>query len=164
MNIELRRTTFTKTSTEGELYIDGAFECFTLEPPVKASGKPRAIPVGSYPVTLGISPRFGRVMPHVNDVPDFEGVLFHYGSFPKDTLACILVGDRKGIDMIWESRREFFDRLMPKLKGINETGATLAIVGTPEAPQIAQATNSTIPDAPKQKAAKKTKGDTSNAV
>src|SRR5689334_1352299 len=89
MNLQLLRQQFTTDSTIGSLYIDGEFECFTLEDTVRAPGikiaGATAIPSGTYEVTIDLSARFGRMMPHVLDVPMFKGIRIHPGNTAKDT-------------------------------------------------------------------------------
>lgn len=100
----------------GELLIDGQHECWTLEPPYgPASVKPRAIPAGSYPLTVRFSLEHQRLLPHVEDVPGFEEVEIHVGNFPKDTKGCTLVGTVQGKDFILRSAEEF-ERLFQKIQ------------------------------------------------
>ena len=111
MNLKLIRQIFTDTSTIGSLYIDGVFECFTLEdtvrkPGIKISGA-TAIPYGSYEVIIDYSNRFARNMPHVLNVPMFEGIRIHSGNTSSDTEGCILLGASKGKDIIYESKSAF---------------------------------------------------------
>lgn len=118
MQMRLTRTVFSPKSTRGELSVDGAFECFTLEdvvrpPNVKVKGA-TAIPAGTYQVIIDVSARFGRLMPHLLLVPNFSGVRIHAGNTDKDTEGCILVGRRHGDDWIGESRLAF-DALYMKL-------------------------------------------------
>ena len=92
-------------STEGELYIDGVFSGYTLEPPrLEPPAKPRAIPPGNYILTWAFSPKHNRFVPLVENVPDFEGIEIHIGNYPKDTLGCLLVGEVRGQDMIQKSK------------------------------------------------------------
>jgi len=114
MVINLERFSFSPNSTIGRLAIvDGdyaGYQCYTLEPQnINQSVKPRAIPLGTYAVVLRTSPRFGRLMPHLENVPDFDGVMIHWGNFPRDTEGCILVGETLGPqpDFIGESRAAF---------------------------------------------------------
>lgn len=96
MELDLQRDIKTDAVTLGSLSIDGAFECFTLEDPVRPEGVKihgeTAIPAGRYRVILTQSPRFGRVLPLLLEVPGFEGVRIHPGNDTGDTEGCILVG------------------------------------------------------------------------
>ena len=49
------------------------------------------IPAGTYPLDLTWSPRFKKLMPEVQDVPDREGIRIHLGSIPEHSQGCILV-------------------------------------------------------------------------
>ena len=64
--------------------------CDTLEPPARCA-HPR-IPDGNYSFVMRRSPKFGRVLPRLVDVPLRSGILIHAGNTVKDTLGCILVG------------------------------------------------------------------------
>lgn len=88
----------------GELFINGVWECHTLEDvcreklgcPVgewKVPGK-TAIPHGTYEITLEESPRFGPQTITVNDVPGFSKIRIHAGNTADDTEGCILVGEQ----------------------------------------------------------------------
>lgn len=90
--------------TIGHLYID--YEngethlfCDTLEdkvriPFIKVKGE-TAIPAGKYIMVLDFSVRFQREMPHILDVPGFEGIRIHKGNTIEDTEGCILLGQNK---------------------------------------------------------------------
>jgi hypothetical protein len=122
MNMLVRRRWSDPKSVMGEIFLDGKFECYTLEPPFKTDGsKPRAIPAGTYQLTVRFSPKFQRLMPHVENVPDFNGVLIHWGNFPKDTEGCTLVGFMHGQDFVGHSRDEF-DKLFDQLCSACEAG------------------------------------------
>lgn len=103
MEITVRRIYKGSKYTIGKMYIDGKYFCDTLEPPVRRS-KPRAIPVGRYKVIVNHSNRFNKDLPLLLDVPGFEGVRIHSGSYPEDTLGCILVGQNKVKGMLINSR------------------------------------------------------------
>jgi Family of unknown function (DUF5675) len=117
MELQVNRTDFTDNSTIGELSANGQFECYTLEDkvrPVKMAGK-TAIPPGRYEVIINFSQRFGRELPLLLNVPDFEGVRIHPGNTNEDTEGCILVGETKRTNFVGDSKPAF-ERLFPKLK------------------------------------------------
>ena len=121
MELQVKRTDFTDNSTIGELSVNGQFECYTLEDkvrPVKIAGK-TAIPAGRYEVIIDFSQRFGRLLPLLLNVPDFEGVRIHPGNAAADTEGCILVGEEKSQDFVGQSRAAF-DRLFAKLSAAAE--------------------------------------------
>jgi len=118
MLIEVKRFEFKDTHTLGKLYINGSYECFTLEDAVrngtKVLGK-TAIPIGTYKLIIDASVRFKQDMPHILDVPDFTGVRIHAGNTSADTDGCILLGSTwAGKDFIGNSKiayKKFFDKL-----------------------------------------------------
>lgn len=103
--------------TIGKLYIDGEYFCDTMEPPYRKE-KPRAIPTGQYKVIVNYSNRFKRQLPLLLNVEGFEGIRIHNGSYPKDTLGCILVGLNKIKGMLTESRITL-NKLLERLKDTN---------------------------------------------
>lgn len=118
MELLLVREPSSDEATLGVLFVDGAFECFTLEDvvrPVKVKGA-TAIPAGRYRVRVTFSPRFRRLLPLVEDVPGFEGIRFHAGNSAADTEGCILPGTGRMGDRVVGSRVAF-DALMGKLRG-----------------------------------------------
>ena len=118
MLIEVKRFEFKDTHTVGKLYINGSYECFTLEDAVrngtKVIGK-TAIPIGTYKLIIDASTRFKQDMPHILDVPDFTGVRIHAGNTSADTDGCILLGSSwAGKNFIGNSKiayKKFFDKL-----------------------------------------------------
>jgi hypothetical protein len=129
MDIKIRRFEFGTTYTIGKMYIDGVYHCFTLEDKVRPAGEKvngqTAIPYGSYPVIIDHSNRFNRDLPHVLNVPGFEGIRIHTGNTDADTEGCILVGSTwAGKDFVGNSKIAF-DPLFEKL--IVAKGATLTI-------------------------------------
>ena len=97
MKLELVRHYLGEKYTIGKLSIDSKYFCDTLEDavrPIKIYGK-TAIPFGAYKIILNESPRFGRVLPRLLNVPKFDGVLIHRGNTAEDTAGCILVGENK---------------------------------------------------------------------
>lgn len=138
MNFAVKRRWPESQSLMGQFMIDNFHECYTLEPPVKTDGsKPRAIPAGTYPLTIRFSPRFNRLMPHVENVPDFAGVLIHWGNFPKDTEGCTLVGSIQGTNFVGHSREEF-DLLFEKIDKAFDAGPQTIIYIDPEPLDMAE--------------------------
>jgi hypothetical protein len=75
-----------------------------------------AIPAGNYKVVIDYSPRFKRELPHILNVPGFEGVRIHPGNTSEDTEGCILVGKTwAGTNFIGQSRKAF-EELFAKMK------------------------------------------------
>lgn len=115
----LQRKIFTDHSTIGDLYLDGEFQCETLEDTIrnqKIDGM-TAIPAGEYEVIIRASQRYGRPMPYLLKVPFFEGIMIHTGNSDKDVRGCIAVGqyDPNQKDFISTSRHTF-DELFPKIE------------------------------------------------
>lgn len=120
MELKLKRIALRDTYTIGKLYINGIYECDTLEDRVrdlnkdgdlndvgegKVYGK-TAIPYGRYKITLKVkSPKFSKykfykdvcdgLLPRLLDVKHFDGILIHVADGYKgaDLLSgCIGVG------------------------------------------------------------------------
>ena len=118
MNIKVRRFEFGTTYTIGKLYIDDVYQCFTLEDKVRDGEKidgQTAIPYGTYSVVIDHSNRFNRDMPHILNVPGFEGIRIHSGNTSADTEGCLLLGTTwAGKDFVGNSKLafdQFFDKL-----------------------------------------------------
>lgn len=128
MILRLNRLEFGETYTIGELYVDGKWECYTLEDKVRPAGEKvygqTAIPVGQYKVIVNVSNRFKRLLPLLLDVPQFEGVRIHPGNRPEDTEGCILVGRKKDNGTILESRLAFTP-LLEKIKAACDSKDTV---------------------------------------
>ena len=97
MKLILKRSENIGKACTGDLYIDGVFFCHTLEDEVRGIGikvqDKTAIPEGVYKVIVNLSPKFGKMMPRLLEVPLFTGILIHSGNSVIDTCGCILVGD-----------------------------------------------------------------------
>jgi len=106
VNLELERFGYGKDSTLGRLFVDGEFECFTLEDErreVKVYGE-TCIPTGTFEILLrkeggkhkdylDLFPELHKGMLWLQDVPDFEWVYIHIGNYESQTLGCPLVGN-----------------------------------------------------------------------
>ena len=131
MKLKLVRKTGTAEFTEGKLYVDEVFECYTVEDAVRAVKvqNKTAIPKGIYPVTITMSNRFKKNLPLLAGVPDFTGVRIHAGNSSKDTEGCIIVGsinDREDDDWVSGSKVAM-DRLQPKIAKALKAGKTVTI-------------------------------------
>lgn len=109
MKLVVKRKAFLNDCTTGELHIDGKFFCYTLEDTVrdKKIDKITAIPYGKYKLILDFSNRFQKIMPHVLDVPGFEGIRIHPGNSATDTEGCLLLGNKLGKGFVGNSRDAF---------------------------------------------------------
>jgi len=107
LELELvRNEEFTKGYTAGRLYLVGDPWLYTLEDEVReVTGSPvnewkipkvTAIPRGRYRIVLTRSPRFGRVLPEVLNVPGYVAVRMHRGNKADHTEGCVLVGKADG--------------------------------------------------------------------
>ncbi len=123
MTLTIKRIRQYPTSTLGELYVAGNFQCYTLEDTVRTGQKVpgnTAIPTDSYSLVVDLSQRFGRMMPHLLNVPDFEGIRIHCGNTDKDTEGCILVGQGYNQDGTLQESRLAFDPLFTILSQCQE--------------------------------------------
>jgi hypothetical protein len=117
MNLTLIRKYPAADCIVGELFIDGKFECFTLEDierPLKIAGV-TAIPRGHYEIVITYSARFKKPLPLLLNVPNFDGVRIHTGNTALNTEGCILVGKSKTENSVLQSR-DAFNALFPKLQ------------------------------------------------
>lgn len=125
MHLQVRRIWFTEISTIGKLFLDGNFFCYTLEDKVRADGMKvkgkTAIPSGTYEIVIDHSNRFQKQMPHILNVPMFEGIRIHSGNTSFDTEGCILLGENHSTDFVGDSRVAF-SKFFPKLEEGLKTG------------------------------------------
>lgn len=96
MKLTLVRRWFGPDKTIGKLYINGFFRYYVLEDLVRPDGEKKiygqtAIPYGKYPVTVSHSPKLGRELPLVENVPNFSGIRIHAGKDEKWTEGCLLI-------------------------------------------------------------------------
>lgn len=110
MRITVDRQWKKDSYTIGRMSIDGMPFCNTLEDKVRDLKKESkvfgrtAIPTGTYRVTMTYSPKFKRVMPLINAVPQFEAIRIHPGNKAEDTEGCILVGKNTIVGGLTNSR------------------------------------------------------------
>ena len=106
MKLQVVRTQFGKDATNGLLFIDGVFECYTLEDQYQAVKvmHETCIPEGTYDIkfrkTGGFHARYSERyknahygMLHIQDVPGFTYILIHTGNTDEHTSGCLIVGE-----------------------------------------------------------------------
>lgn len=132
MELKLVRDKTSGNSTTGKLYVNGVFECYTLEDEVRDKKLPgiTAIGTGKYKVIIDMSNRFKRLLPLLLNVPNFAGVRIHPGNTSEDTEGCILVG--QSIQVInnqnfLNASRAAFNKLFNKMQD-TKTPITIEIV------------------------------------
>lgn len=115
MELVLRRKFKGKHYTIGDLTVNGAFFCNTIEDVVRAPGVKvygeTAIPFGKYKVVMRYSPKYKKVLPLLLDVPMFDGIRIHSGNTQLDSLGCIIVGENKVKGKVINSRKTM-DKLL----------------------------------------------------
>lgn len=117
MELEVLRFSSQADSTSGLLFdiVNGKrnFLCYTLEDEqrdVKVWGETR-IPAGRYKLSLRkeggwhnkYQTKFGSMhkgMIHVDDVPNFQYILWHAGNTDDDTAGCLLLGDSQESNLV----------------------------------------------------------------
>ena len=85
MYIQLIRNQPQGSAITGRLVINGRWFCYTLE------RVGYQIPALCYHVAVTQSPRFKRLQPIVQNVPQRTGIRFHRGTKPEHSTGCILV-------------------------------------------------------------------------
>lgn len=140
MKLLLRRIFKGPKYTIGKLFINGIYECDTLEDQdrgltsqmsleeIKAKKVygVTAIPTGTYSINMTtVSPKFKDrawakpykgILPRLENVKGYEGVLIHVGNKAEDTLGCILVGENKIKGQVINSTAAFYELMTVLLK------------------------------------------------
>ena len=106
MKLQVVRHQFGKDATNGMLFIDGIFECYTLEDQYQAVKvmHETCIPEGTYDInfrkTGGFHAKYSERyqnahygMLHIQDVPNFTYILIHTGNTDEHTSGCLIVGE-----------------------------------------------------------------------
>lgn len=140
MKLLLRRIFKGPRYTIGKLFINGVYECDTLEDQdrgltsqmsleeikTKKVYGVTAIPTGTYSINMTtVSPKFKDrawakpykgILPRLENVKGYEGVLIHVGNKAEDTLGCILVGENKVKGQVINSTATFYELMTVLLK------------------------------------------------
>jgi len=119
MKLLLLRKLYQTDCVIGELYVNGNFQCFTLE---------IAAPIisGTYGITLYNSPKLKEQVALLQNVPGHDYIEIHPGNTPSDSHGCILVGTHAGTHSLDHSR-DAFEILMSILQDAKNTGERINI-------------------------------------
>ena len=106
MKLQVVRHQFGTDATNGLLFVDAIFECYTLEDQYQAVKvmHETCIPEGTYDIKFRkvggfhtkYSDRYGNAhygMLHLQDVPNFTYILIHAGNTDEHTSGCLIVGE-----------------------------------------------------------------------
>lgn len=140
MKLTLKRVALKQRYCIGKLYVDGVPFCDTLEPTNRDTNKDgdlndvgegkvygrTAIPYGEYEVVIDYSPKFGRRLPRLIEVPHFTGVLVHRGNTAQDTAGCILVGENTAVGRLTNSTKYEIE-LIKRLDEVTERNEKITI-------------------------------------
>ena len=141
MKLQVVRTQFGKDATNGLLFIDGVFECYTLEDQYQAVKvmHETCIPEGTYDIkfrkTGGFHAKYSARyknahygMLHLQDVPGFTYILIHTGNTDEHTMGCLLVNDSvSGKTFTGGSSVDAYKDLYPKVEKVLSDGGNVTI-------------------------------------
>ena len=83
------------------------------------------IPAGTYPLRRTYSPKFKKLLPLIDEVPDREGIRIHRGSIPEHSTGCVLV-DMYGqacLDALFNRLNKFYDNEEITICIVDDLGA-----------------------------------------
>jgi hypothetical protein len=148
MKLDVVRTQFGADATNGILFVDGVFECFTLEDQVREGSKvmkETAIPLGEYGITLRTvggfdakyTSRYGadwhKGMLWLQPDPEgFKYILIHTGNTDEHTAGCLLLGETqqdldKGKDGFVGGSGDAYKKMYPKVRDALLAGEKVTI-------------------------------------
>ena len=150
MKLTLKRTFKGPQYTIGKLYVNGVYECDTLEDTDRGLYETQslleiqskkvygqtAIPYGTYKIDMNtVSPKFKDrswakpykgILPRLENVKGYEGVLIHVGNDQEATSGCILVGENRIKGKVINSTACFY-ALMTTLLKARDIGESIEI-------------------------------------
>ena len=150
MEVTVKRFADNGDTTLGVLFVDGVFECFTVEDEeraVKKRGETR-VPNGTYDIKLRAEGGFhskykvrykdmheGMLCVHnkpnwilENDCMSFQYILIHTGNTDEHTAGCLLVNDAvSGKTFTGSSSRDAYKALYPKIVKELKNGCDVTI-------------------------------------
>jgi len=145
MEIKVIRTQFGKDATNGLVFINNLFECYSLEDQYQTQKvmHETCIPEGKYEIKLrtvgGFNQRYTKKYPTmhrgmlwIQDVPGFEYILIHQGNTDEHTSGCLIIGDtQQDLDVSFNgmvgSSANAYKKLYPKVSGAILAGEKVTI-------------------------------------
>jgi len=145
MKIDVVRTQFGIDATNGMMFIDDKFECYTLEDQYQAVKvmHETCIPEGTYQIKFRkvggfhtkYSARYKNAhygMLELQDVPDFKYILIHSGNTDEHASGCILTGNTQqdldlGKDGMIGQSRNAYERMYRKVSAVLLQGKEVTI-------------------------------------
>jgi hypothetical protein len=146
MKLDVVRHQFGKDATNGLLFIDGVFECYTLEDEVREVKvmHETCIPEGEYEIKLRAEggfhsrylKRYGadwhKGMLWLQDVPNFTWILIHTLNDSTQTSGCLGVGSaQQDLDLDSKGKilqsRDAYQRMYPKVRDALLNGEKVTI-------------------------------------
>ena len=146
MKLNVIRHQFGKDASNGLLFIDGVFECYTLEDEVRDVKvmSETAIPLGTYEIKFrnigGFDTKykarygttFHKGMLELQDVPNFKYILIHTGNTDEHTAGCLLLGETqqdldKGKDGFVGGSGDAYKKMYPKVRDALLNGEKVTI-------------------------------------
>jgi len=145
MKLNVIRHQFGKDATNGLLFIDNVFECYTLEDEIRdvKVHSETAIPIGEYEIKLRTeggfhtkyTARYGDMhkgMLWLQDVPNFTWILIHTGNTDSHTAGCLLLGETqqdldKGKDGFVGGSGDAYKKMYPKVADALLSGEKVTI-------------------------------------
>ena len=145
MEIKVIRTQFGKDATNGLVFINNLFECYSLEDQYQTQKvmHETCIPEGKYEIKLrtvgGFNERYTKKYPTmhrgmlwIQDVPGFEYILIHQGNTDEHTSGCLIIGDtQQDLDVSFNgmvgSSANAYKKLYPKVSGAILAGEKVTI-------------------------------------
>lgn len=118
--IIINRKWFTTKSTMGILEVpDAGFQCYTIEDVARPRGVKiygeTCIPEGRHKFICNVSSRFKKVLPLIYNTNGYiltdgygaawTGIRIHAGNTQEDSSGCIIVGYKRGENMVYESKK-----------------------------------------------------------
>ena len=131
INLLLIRDDMTQDSTLGKLYVDGEYECETLELPWLDNQKSiSCIPEGKYNIRIrsadeSRSYKYNHLI--VNEVPNRSYILFHIGNNTSNSKGCILTGQTRKKNFVGVSKKAHTS-LMQNLTNKGERSGNINLI------------------------------------